>query len=64
MSELDFDAVVKTFGFDGEQDFHRMVATVDIASPEKLSAFRSWQEKDGTKAGLLKLPVRKLADYP
>ncbi len=49
------DELVKSLGFADAREFHRLVASADITSPEKLTAFKAWQENDGTKAGLLAL---------
>lgn len=35
----------------------RMVAAVDLSTPEKLQAFQRWRDEDGSKDGLKKLPV-------
>ena len=54
MNDLE-EAVCSEFGFDSMQEFHRMVASVDIASRGKYAAFKCWQENDGTKKGLTAL---------
>lgn len=46
---------VKAMGFDSVKEFHRLVASVDLSTPEKLKAFEDWKENDGTKEGLLAL---------
>lgn len=45
------------YGFESDDEFHRMVANVDISSGEKFAAFKAWQRNDGTKEGLQKLPT-------
>lgn len=50
------DEIVKALGFADEREFHRLVCCVDLTSPEKVAAFKAWQDEDGTKAGLLALP--------
>lgn len=50
------DAVVE-LGFSSEAEFHRMVSSVDIRTPEKMRNFLNWKENDGTKEGLAKLPT-------
>jgi hypothetical protein len=42
-------------GFASEQEFHGMVALVDLSSPAKMEEFKEWQHNDGSKAGLTKL---------
>jgi len=53
------DDTVKKLGFESGAEFCRLVASVDMSAPEKLQAFRRWQVTDGTKEGLLKLPVKQ-----
>ena len=53
--EINMEELIKKMGFESVGEFHRLVATTDISSPEKLEAFKRWQEGDGTKDGLLKL---------
>jgi hypothetical protein len=52
------EELVKQLGFKGETEFHHMVAAVDISTSENLQAFKDWQNNDGTKEGISKLPVR------
>lgn len=49
------DEFVKEMGFDGELEFNRLVASVDITNADKLAMFTYWKENDGTKEGLLKV---------
>ncbi len=49
------EEIVKELGFKDEQEFHSLVARVDITEPMKLTAFKKWQTEDGTKQGILKL---------
>lgn len=51
------DEIAQALGFASAEEFHRMVANADISTPEKLAAFKAWQENDGTKAGLDALGV-------
>lgn len=51
-------AVVREKGFDDLDEFNRLVASADITTPERFAAFTEWKLKDGTKAGLMKLPSR------
>jgi AraC-like DNA-binding protein len=49
------EEIVKEYGFESLEEFHHMIANIDLTSPEKISAFKNWQGTDGTKTGLLKL---------
>ena len=49
------EEMVKEYGFDSVQEYHHLVANVDVSTSEKLAAFKTWQIHDGTKEGLLKL---------
>jgi len=49
------EEVIKENGFESKEEFHSLVANVDIRTPEKLGAFRRWQFEDATKEGILKL---------
>lgn len=49
------EEIVKQYGFDSLEEFNKMVSNVDLTTLDKLKAFKDWQEKDGTKDGLLKL---------
>lgn len=49
------EGVVKQMGFKDLAEFNRLVASVDISSSERLTAFKNWQENDGTREGLVKL---------
>jgi hypothetical protein len=50
------DTELKELGFESSAEFHKMVASVDLSSLAKIQDFKRWQNDDGTKAGLLKLP--------
>lgn len=52
---MTLDEIARFNGFENEQEFHRLVAAVDISTPEKLARFTRWQEEDGTKEGLVRL---------
>jgi hypothetical protein len=52
---MDMEEIAKIYGFDSERDFHCMVASLDLSTPDKRVEFRKWQMGDGTKTGLLKL---------
>lgn len=49
------EEAVKELGFENEQEFHRLVASIDFSTVEKRKIFKDWQYNDGTKVGLLKL---------
>lgn len=53
------EAIVKRLGFESEKEFHSLVATADLSTPEKQTAFKKWQAEDGSKEGLLKLSGKK-----
>lgn len=50
------DEFVKRLGFENTTEFSQLLASRDISTLEKQKALKLWQEKDGTKAGLLLLP--------
>lgn len=52
------DEMAKHLGFTGDQELHKMIAAVDLRTPEQRVRFERWKDEDGTKAGLLKLSVR------
>ena len=54
---MSMEFFVKAAGFNNEEEFHSLVANVDLSSTEKLVAFQEWQIKDGSKEGLLKLKM-------
>ena len=45
-------------GFEDLTEMNRLVASADITTPERYQAFLEWKAKDGTRAGLVKLPSR------
>ncbi len=47
--------LVVAMGFESEREFHHLVATAKIDTPETMAAFVAWKENDGTKAGLVAL---------
>lgn len=53
------DELVRKAGFESEKEFHGLIASFDLSTPKKYSAFKKWQEEDGTKEGLLKLDRTK-----
>ena len=57
----DPDRTLKELGFSSNGEFFRMVAAVDLDSPEKIAALKRWQREDGTRAGLAALPMKREA---
>jgi hypothetical protein len=51
------EETARELGFENEKEMHRLVASVDLSTPEKIAAFKKWQFEDGTKDGLIKLPA-------
>lgn len=49
------EEIIKEKGFESLVEFHKLVASVDLSTTEKRSAFKTWQDDDGSKDGLLKL---------
>lgn len=52
---MNIEEAVLENGFTSPDEFFSMVAKVDLTSAEKLQQFKTWQNNDGTKAGLEKL---------
>jgi hypothetical protein len=46
---------VQMLGFESEQDFIKLVGSMNKSTPKKNEAFKFWQDLDGTKYGLLKI---------
>ena len=44
----------KDNGFDSVEEMHRLIGSIDLTDHEKLGNFKTWEEIDGPKAGLLK----------
>lgn len=40
-------------GFENVREMMHLVASVNLSKPDRLAAFKQWQDNDGTKAGLL-----------
>lgn len=49
---------VTKYGFANEEQFHRMIASVDLEKHG--AAFQIWREEDGTKAGLVALGATEI----
>jgi len=56
------DELLQCLGFASLAEMSKLVAGVDLSTPEKLAAFSAWQAKDGTKDGLLKLSNKHVVD--
>ena len=52
---MTLDLIAQENGFNDSREMSRLIATVDISTPEKFAAFKKWQYTDGTKDGLMKL---------
>lgn len=50
-----FESIAQACGFAGQLEMRQLVLNVDLTTWERVAAFTRWREKDGTKAGLLKL---------
>jgi hypothetical protein len=50
--ELAVDELLKQLGFEGAAEFNRLIADVDLSTAAKITAFKRWQDEDGSKAGL------------
>lgn len=53
--EVPISIACQAFSFDDELDMCRLVAKVELDTPEDLAAFVRWRDLDGTKEGLLEL---------
>jgi hypothetical protein len=51
MTELNI--LAKASGFKDQEEMFTLIASVDLSAPEDMASFQKWQEKDGTKNGLL-----------
>ena len=49
------EELVKELGFKDLDEYHKLVANVDLSSFEKIRAFNNWKNNDGSKEGILKL---------
>lgn len=47
------DAFYQAMGFESAREANKLIAGVDISTPEGATWFQAWKEVDGTKAGLL-----------
>jgi hypothetical protein len=52
-NDEDWDGPVMAMGFTSRDEFFLLVSSVDLSTPDRLDRFRAWQDRDGTKAGLL-----------
>lgn len=42
-------------GFESAKELNNLVASVNLSTPIRATAFQHWKEADGSKAGLLKV---------
>lgn len=49
------EEIIKNLGFESLEEFHHLVAQVNLTTENNLLKFNEWKEKDYTKEGLLKL---------
>ncbi len=54
----DMATMGKDKGFEDLSEFNRLVASVDLTTPERFAAFTNWKMNDGTREGLMKLASR------
>lgn len=47
--------LARTYGFNDSSEMTRLIASVDLSTPEMRERFKNWQIFDGTKEGLQKL---------
>jgi len=57
---IDLDAAIRQNGFNNLEEFNDLICEVNMSTPEKLSAYKEWQYRDGTKEGLLKLIAQQI----
>jgi hypothetical protein len=58
MSDMNLNDFAVSNGFKNADELMKMVSSIDLSTPDKIKAYKDWQEKDGTKEGLLKLKGR------
>lgn len=49
------ETIVKSLGFESLEEYHRLVAHVELDTPQKIKQFDDWKNNDGSKKGILKL---------
>ena len=49
------EKLVKKLGFESLEEWHRLIANVDLSTRMKIDDFEDWKHDDGTKEGLLEL---------
>jgi hypothetical protein len=52
---MELHEMAQFMGFENVNEMHRMIVGADLSTPEKMKAFKEWQENDGTKEGLEEL---------
>lgn len=53
MEIRELSEIVKENGFESEQEFHKLISNVPLTNNYNIQVFKSWQELDGSKQGLL-----------
>lgn len=56
------DEFYQQMGFEDAKEAHRLIASVDISSPEGMTWFQHWKETDGTKTGLI-ATIERIAKF-
>lgn len=52
---MTIDKIVRKLGFESEKEHAKLVASVDISTPEKMARFLVWRNNSGEKSKLLDL---------
>ena len=47
------DETARTLGFEDAAQFARLVASVDLSTPDAIAKFQRWKGEDGSKSGLV-----------
>lgn len=50
-----FEELAIKLGFENLKQMNELIASVDLTTPTRYTAFQHWKEVDGTKDGLLKV---------
>jgi hypothetical protein len=58
------EEAVKAMGFASEQEFHHLVSSIRLDSPERFARFKKWQHDDGTKADSWPCGLGQRSDWP
>lgn len=49
------EEIIKQMGFESQEEFNRLVSSVDLTNTSTMQKFLDWKENDGTKQGLIKI---------